>query len=77
MKSTLLVHEGNRRLYAVVWAADSGQCVLCHTGIEGEEKVIVHQRGGMEHANPNVCLSRRPPKTDKNPTADFLGYLGD
>ncbi len=75
MNSTLLDHSGNRRVYAVVWAADSGRCVLCHSRIGGGEKVIVHQRGGMEHAEPSVCLSfLEPPVHTKT---EFLGYLGD
>jgi len=74
VNSTLVLREGNRKIYAVVWAAASGRCVLCHEDIAGGEKVIVHQRGGMEHADPFVCLSHLPPPPEK---PEFLGYLGD
>ncbi len=70
--STLVVHEGNHRVYAVIWARVPGRCVLCHEDIRSGEKVIVHQRGGMEHADPSICLSYLLPGT-----REFVGYLGD
>jgi hypothetical protein len=72
MNSTLLVREDNRKLYAVVWAREAGRCVLCHSYVGRGDKVIVHQRGGMEHADPFVCLPHLPPGT-----REFVGYLGD
>jgi hypothetical protein len=72
MNSTLLERSDNRKVYAVVWAREAGRCVLCHSNVRRGDKVIVHQRGGMEHADLFVCLSHLPPGT-----REFVGYLGD
>jgi len=77
VNSTLLDHSGNRKVYAVVWAREAGRCVLCHSDIERGEKVIVHQRSGMEHADPFVCLPFLPPSQKPGEPAAFTGYLGD
>ena len=57
MKDTLILQDGNRSVFAVVWARQAGTCGYCHGAIEVWDKIIIRPGSGMEHAHPETCFA--------------------